>query len=102
MLQSGWQTWAQRVVADLQALHPDLPQQLQRADLMRWGHGMSIPLPGVRGSAALAALRAPQQNQRVHFAHSDLAGYSVFEEAFALGDAAGRAAAKRINQPRSR
>lgn len=30
------------------------------------------------------------KNQRVTFAHSDWAGYSVFEEAFALGHAAGR------------
>jgi hypothetical protein len=84
LLQASWQTWAQRVVTDLQSLHPDLPQQLQRMDLMRWGHAMSIPLPGVRGGAALAALHQPQ-GQRLHFAHSDLAGYSVFEEAYTQG-----------------
>jgi len=88
LLQSSWQTWVQRVVTELQGLHPDLPQQLQRVDLTRWGHAMSMPLPGVRGSAALAALRQlqPRQpSQRVHFAHSDLAGYSVFEEAYTQG-----------------
>ena len=35
----------------------------------------------------LAALR--QQRGRIRFAHSELAGYSVFEEAFTLGLAAG-------------
>jgi protoporphyrinogen oxidase len=95
LLQSSWQTWAQRVVAELQALHPDLPQQLQRADLMRWGHAMSIPLPGVRGSAALAALRDGQGQQRLHFAHSDLAGYSVFEEAYTQGVRAAQAVVSR-------
>ena len=84
LLHTPWQTWAQRVVAELQVIHPDLPQQLQRADLMRWGHAMSIPLPGVRGSSALAALQKGQ-GQRLHFAHSDLAGYSVFEEAYTQG-----------------
>ena len=84
LLQSSWQTWAQRLVADLQGLHPDLPQQLARIDLMRWGHAMSIPLPGVRSSPALAALREPP-TRRLHFAHSDLAGYSVFEEAYTQG-----------------
>jgi hypothetical protein len=29
------------------------------------------------------------KNQRLQFAHSDWAGYSVFEEAFAMGHAAG-------------
>jgi hypothetical protein len=53
---------------------------------------MSIPLPGVRGDAALAALVAGGV-PRLHFAHGDLAGCSVFEEAFIAGDTAGRAAA---------
>jgi hypothetical protein len=44
---------------------------------------MSIPVPGVRSSAALAALS--RAGGRVHFAHSDLSGYSVFEEAFFHG-----------------
>jgi hypothetical protein len=33
---------------------------------------------------------------RLHFAHSDLAGYSIFEEAFTLGHAAGTEAARRL------
>ena len=97
LLQSGWQTWAQRVVAELQALHPDLPQQLQRVDLMRWGHAMSIPLPGVRGSVALAALQQTQ-SQRLHVAHSDLTGYSVFEEAYTQGVRAAGAVVNRATR----
>jgi len=50
---------------------------------MRYGHAMSIPLPGVRGSAALRALAEPQA--RVQFGHADLSGYSVFEEAMYRG-----------------
>jgi len=64
---------------------------VRRVDLMRYGHAMSIPRPGVRSSAALKALAAPQR--RVHFAHADLSAYSVFEEAFFHGMRAGRAAA---------
>jgi hypothetical protein len=64
-------------------VHPDLPAQLLRVDLMRYGHAMAVPAPGQRGSAALAALRA--QRGRLRYAHSDLAAYSVFEEAFTLG-----------------
>ena len=47
------------------------------------GHVMALLAPGVRGSAALAALRAARS--RLRFAHADLVGYSVFEEAFTLG-----------------
>jgi predicted NAD/FAD-dependent oxidoreductase len=83
LLDAPWRTWADAVLADLVPLHPDLPERLTRVDLMRYGHAMSIPLPGVRGSAALAALAQPQR--RVHHAHADLSGYSVFEEALYHG-----------------
>ena len=85
-----------RVVDDLARAHPDLPRKVTRVDLMRYGHAMAIPAPGVRGSAALAAL-ARHRAGRVHFAHSDLAGYSVFEEAFHHGGVAGRAAAAALS-----
>lgn len=83
LLQQPAASWLARIVADLQAVHPDLPEQLQQAELMRWGHAMSIPVPGVRSQAARTALR--QARGRIRFAHADLAGYSVFEEAFTLG-----------------
>ena len=75
--------WAGRVLDDLARVHPDIRLRAQRVDLMRYGHAMAVPAPGVRGSAALAALRAARG--RVRFAHADLVGYSVFEEAFTLG-----------------
>jgi hypothetical protein len=79
--------WVQRVVADLaNTLHPDLPHRVTQVDLMRYGHAMRIPAPGTRGDPALAALR--QMRGRLAFAHADLSGYSVFEEAFTLGQAA--------------
>jgi monoamine oxidase len=75
--------WAEVVFKQLAAAHPDIRQRVQRMDLMRWGHAMAIPAPGVQRHAALLALRA--QRGRVRFAHADLAGYSVFEEAFTAG-----------------
>jgi predicted NAD/FAD-dependent oxidoreductase len=88
LLDGPWRRWAEAVLADLERMHPDLPDKLTRIDLMRYGHAMSIPLPGVRGSAALAALAQPQE--RVHHAHADLSGYSVFEEALYHGARAAR------------
>ncbi len=83
LLADSAQAWAERVLQDGSRVHPDLRRRVQRIDLQRWGHAMAIPAPGVRGSPALAALRA--QRGRLRFAHSDLAGYSVFEEAFSAG-----------------
>ena len=61
---------------------------------MRYGHAMSVPVPGLRSSAALRALAGLQR--RVHYAHSDLSAYSVFEEALFHGTRAGRAVAARL------
>jgi protoporphyrinogen oxidase len=83
LLQVDWQPWAERVLKDLTLAHPDARERLQRIDLMRWGHAMAIPTPGLQRHPALMALRA--MKGRVRFAHSDLAGYSVFEEAFTAG-----------------
>ena len=91
LLQGSAEAWAQKALAEISAVHPDLPRRLRQVDLMRWGHAMAIPAPGVRSSVqagALAALRLSRG--RVRFAHSDLAGSSVFEEAFTLGHAAAR------------
>jgi predicted NAD/FAD-binding protein len=96
LLDQPWQHWAHAVIDDLATTHPDLPRKVARIDLTRHGHAMSIPAPGVRGHAALQALR-DGSTPRLHWAHADLAGYSVFEEAFTAGDAAGRAAARALH-----
>ena len=88
LLTLPWTDWAQAVVQDLARVHPDLPGKLHRADLLRYGHALSIPVPGLRGDAALRWLATPQT--RVHFAHSDLSTYSVFEEALYHGVRAAR------------
>ena len=81
---------------DLRPAHADIERRTDRIELMRYGHAMAIPTPGLRGSPALAELARPQG--RLLFAHSDLAAYSVFEEAFTLGHAAGIAAARRLHR----
>jgi len=89
LLEMPWGPWAETVVQELSAAHPDLRAKVTQIDLMRYGHAMSIPLPGVRSSAALRALaEAPT---RLHFAHADLSGYSIFEEALYHGTRAARA-----------
>lgn len=70
-----------------------MPAKATRLDVMRYGHAMSAPVPGIRSSAALLALQQKMAApwQRLQFAHSDLAGYSVFEEAFGQGNRCGAA-----------
>ena len=90
----SWQDATQRILDDLRVVHPDLPQRLLQVDLVRHGHAMAIPTPGMRASAALAAVA--DSASRLSFGHADLSAYSVFEEAFTRGDAAGRRAASRL------
>ena len=75
--------WRDGVLQELARVHPDIHRRAQRVDLMRWGHAMAVPRPGVQRHPALLALR--RQRGRVRFAHADLAGCSVFEEAFTAG-----------------
>ncbi len=71
--------WLRGVLREVSAPHPDLRQRLQSATLVRHGHAMSVPVPGLRSLSAFQALG--HAGNRVRLAHSDLAGYSVFEEA---------------------
>lgn len=91
-----WTYWRDLLWAELAAPHPDLPAKATRIDITRYGHAMSTLVPGIRRSAALAALQLPTAasgvGQRLSFAHSDLSGYSIFEEAFTHGHRAGSAA----------
>ena len=89
LLDESAAVWAQAVVQDLARAHADLPGRVQQIDLMRYGHAMSVPVPGVRGSAALRALA--EEPGRIRFAHTDLSGYSVFEEAMYQGTRAAAA-----------
>lgn len=52
---------------------------VKHIDITVRGHGMTVPQPGYLNQPALQQLRA--HRSRLLFAHSDLSGYSVFEEA---------------------
>lgn len=108
LLTTPWATWRDAILAELATAHPDLASKTQRIDIVRYGHAMAVPVPGVLSQ--IAPWRTPDKRQqllktehlpvpqfaeapRLRFAHSDWAGYSVFEEAFTLGHAAGLALA---------
>jgi protoporphyrinogen oxidase len=75
--------WADAVLTDLGVAHPDLASLTTRLDVMRWGHAMVRPRPGFIWGEARR--RAAQPHRGIHFAHSDLSGVALFEEAFDHG-----------------
>jgi hypothetical protein len=83
LLSADWKHWAEVVLADLRRAHPDLEALVERLDVWRWGHAMVRPTPGVLKGGALEAARRPVG--RLHFAHTDLSGMALFEEAQAWG-----------------
>lgn len=87
LLRQPWTHWRDRVLTELSVPHPDLPGRITRISVARYGHAMAVPVPGT-----LTLPAAPRTAGRLSFAHSDWAGYSIFEEAFTLGHHAGRSA----------
>ncbi len=88
--------------ADLLSAHPDLPERVQAIARVRHGHGMPCPLPGLQQSlqraSTLPGWPVPTSaSGRVRWAHSDCAGYAIFEEAFCRGHLAGHQTAQRLS-----
>ena len=105
--QQPWTHWQGAILKTLAGPHPDVAQRATRMDIMRYGHAMSIPVPGTQRFLSQIGLeRTPGKRwqlsngeharslpvpatARLAFAHSDWAGYSEFEEAFTRGHGAG-------------
>jgi protoporphyrinogen oxidase len=84
------------VVTDLGRAHADLEDAVERIDVWRWGHAMIRPLPGFISGAARRLAAEPLG--RVHFAHSDLSGIALFEEAFDRGIRAAEAVGRELGR----
>ena len=67
------------VLADLHLAHPDLLDCLDKLDAWKWGHAMVRPVPGLQSSPARVAAAAPRG--ALHWAHTELSGMALFEEA---------------------
>ncbi len=83
LLAADWKDWADVALTDLEKPHRDIRSLVERIDVMRWGHAMIRPQPGFVWSAARRKAREPSRG--IHFAHSDLSGVALFEEAFHHG-----------------
>ena len=78
-----WKSCADVVLTDLSRAHPDIRSLVDRLDIMRWGHAMIRPQPDFIWQSARATAARPYRN--IHFAHTDLGGVALFEEAFHHG-----------------
>ena len=79
LLATSWEEWVAAILRDLGPAHRGLRALVERVDVYLWGHAMVRPRPGSMWSEALAAAALPAG--RVHFAHTDLSGMALFEEA---------------------
>jgi len=79
----SWQDCAAWVLDDLLPAHPDLRGLVERVEVMKFGHAMVRPRPGFITCAARKAAATPYMG--LHFAHADLSGVPLFEEAFLHG-----------------
>ena len=66
----------------------DIRELTERIDMMRWGHAMISPRTNFMWSGARDEAQKPFRN--IHFAHSDLSGIALFEEAFFHGMSSGK------------
>ena len=100
LLAKPWAQHKDETLADLRAAHPDIDQRAVQVNITRYGHAMAVPTPAFIREIGLqpqknllnqlsnkeqAGASSVQSTQRLRFAHSDWAGYSVFEEAFRAG-----------------
>lgn len=72
------------VLEDLKKAHPLIEDFILEMQFHKIGHAMIVPVPGqIFGKAAQTAKEA--MDHKIFFAHSDLSGISIFEEAFYQG-----------------
>jgi protoporphyrinogen oxidase len=75
----SWREAAELVIGDLRRAHPDIASCVERLDVWRWGHAMIRPRPGFLFGPARRQAALPIGD--VHFAHCDLSGLPLIEEA---------------------
>ena len=76
--------WKAIVLSELEILHSGISPFVEEIEIWIWGHGMILPARGLLKGGVLKQLAQPIDN-KIFFAHTDLSGFSVFEEGFDWG-----------------
>lgn len=79
LLGRSWDSLRTQITADLSRAHPDIERCISRVDIFRIGHAMVRPTVGFLSDPTRRALQAG--SARLRYAHSDLSGLPLFEEA---------------------
>ena len=79
MLERSWNDWVSIILGDLAPAHVGRESLVTQIDIMLWGHAMIRPVPGFLWGEPRR--RAADAFGPVRFAHSDMSGLSLFEEA---------------------
>jgi phytoene dehydrogenase-like protein len=77
--QQTWDTLSARILGDLRRVHRDIDECVSRIDILRLGHAMIRPTVGFLSRAARQRMATAERG--LLFAHSDVSGLSLFEEA---------------------
>ncbi len=100
LFEYSWRELADVCFTDIGRAHPEIRQLCDRIDIMRWGHAMISPYPGFIWGNDRRQAAKPYRN--IHFAHADLSGIALFEEAFYHGTRAAREVAEmNLTPPKS-
>lgn len=82
-MMSSYDQWCDVILAELSRAHPDIARHVTHLDIWLWGHAMVRPVPGfIWGSARHTML---QPLGKLVFAHTDVSGLAIFEEAYTRG-----------------
>lgn len=79
LLDTSREAWAARILAELERPHPGIRAATTGLDVFRNGHAMVRPLPGSIWHSTRQ--RFESGTGRLQFAHADVSGVSLFEEA---------------------
>ncbi|MFT3840397.1 MAG: FAD-dependent oxidoreductase [Myxococcaceae bacterium] len=83
LLGTKYEDWEALVMADLSPAHYGFDAMVKRIEVMRWGHAMIRPRPGFLWGGARQ--KAQESLEGLHFAHTELGGLALFEEANHFG-----------------
>ena len=72
-------SWINLIKNDLTKMHPYIEDKITHIDVWVWGHGMIQPRPNFITN--YAGNNLSRKFQDIYFAHSDMSGISIFEEA---------------------
>lgn len=94
-LRRSYKEWAEIIIRDLSRMHPGIGDRVEELHVWLWGHAMIKPVTGFMWGKARREAMKPLGN--IFFAHSDMSGISIFEEAQYRGIMASKEALKAIS-----